>query len=201
MPAIKHAATKNPGDKGYASEWNADHVIDDNSITLAKLTAGVRSKVSEVDVASNTNAVDFTGLDVNTDRFYELYGTLKNNDASTATYYLFVNADYTITNYYREYVVFTGGSITMGRVNDNALQYLETGKLGTLVAVIMRDPDGYFRFHMHGTRYLGSAFDMLFMGCVKTASITNITELRVASNVASGIGAGSKLTLFRGRSK
>ena len=28
--AIKHADTKNPGERGYASEWNKDHVVDGN---------------------------------------------------------------------------------------------------------------------------------------------------------------------------
>ena len=58
--------------------------------------------LADVTVSSNCDYVDITGLDINTDKFYTLYLTLKNSADSTCAYHIFVEEDYTTTNYYSQ---------------------------------------------------------------------------------------------------
>lgn len=51
--AIKHAVVKVSGDKGYASEWNADHVVDDDS----------QPKNSTTLIVAASNSLDTTRAD------------------------------------------------------------------------------------------------------------------------------------------
>jgi len=48
--AIKHADVKATGDKGYASEWNKDHTIEDATITTAKIS-------QDDDMSMNTHKI------------------------------------------------------------------------------------------------------------------------------------------------
>lgn len=59
--AIKHAATKGPGDTGYSIEWNADHT---GTLNLANLQAGTQGDVLYY------NGTNWTTLGAGTDGYF-----------------------------------------------------------------------------------------------------------------------------------
>jgi len=156
--------------------------------------------LSEVDVASNCDYVDFTGLDINTDWFYILFCTIKNPTASGVIYYLFVEGDYTTTNYYAQYLESNGTTVNANRQNFPIIGTVSNGARGLFSVKVARDPDGYFRYFSAINREVGSSQRIAIRAGSKTATITNITQLRVSVSVSGAIGAGSKFILARPRS-
>ncbi len=160
---------------------------------------GGLQKISEVNVSSNTTYVDFTGLDGNSDWFYKLFAVVKNPTGSSTRYNLFVNGDTTLTNYYSQSLTANGSSTSAGRVNESTVSYAR-GNTETLFATdITKDPSGYFRFTSYGSREISNLPVVTIWAGMKTATITNITSLRVQANVSNAIGAGSKFILYRTR--
>ena len=162
--------------------------------------AGGWVPVSEVDVAANCDYVDFTSLDINTDKFYILFMTVTNPQASNSLAYFFVNGDYTTTNYYRQYILGSGTSVTGARTNDPGLGNVEAGTEATWPVFIFRDPQGYARATSLCNKGDPAGITAFFVGIAKTATVENITSIRIAAQQSGGIGAGSKLVLCKPRS-
>jgi len=156
--------------------------------------------LAEVEVASDCDYVDFTGLDINRDWEYYLDVTVKNPTGSNSHCHLFVEGDYTATNYYNQYLTSNGTTITADRENRPSIGWLPAGWKGLLNVRITRDPDGYFRYNAVISRGTGSGQRAQFRAGSKTAPISNITSLRVSAQVSGAIGAGSRFILARPRS-
>jgi len=156
-------------------------------------------KVAEVEVSSDCDYVDFTGLDGNSAWFYVLFATIKNPTASGSAYHLYVNGDTTDTNYYCQYITGNGTNVTPARVNEPIIGYVPAGNRVYDIVNISKDPDGYFRYYVNTNRYSSSSIQVQIQAGVKTATIDNITSLRVQANVSNAIGAGSKFILFKAR--
>jgi len=156
--------------------------------------------LAEVEVSSDCDYVDFTGLDINRDWFYILFMTIKNPTGSNSTYYIFVEGDYTIANYYAQYIHGSDTTITGARINYAGFAYLRSGERGLFTIRITRDPDGYFRFISTVNRHTGSNQELESRAGSKTAPVSNITSLRVAAHYSGAIGAGSRFILARPRS-
>jgi len=155
--------------------------------------------LAEIEVASDCDYVDFVNLDINRDWEYYLDMTVKNPTGTGSNYYLFVEGDYTLANYYHQWITGTGTTLVVNRTSNPALIYLNSGERGLSNARITRDPDGYFRFISVINRYTGSAQEVVLHTGSKTAPVSNITSLRVAAEVSGAIGAGSRFILARPR--
>ena len=145
---------------------------------------------------SARTSIDFSGLDINTHKSYRVEIELIASGAS-GDVYMFVNGDTVLTNYYSQFV---GGSATVfsgGRYNTPALQtvnvagshycYIEVGKINNLM-----------RYFARGTSQLGTTPVFYNVMGLKTATVTNITQLTFTSVTASGFGIGSKIRIYRG---
>ena len=164
------------------------------------LADNILIKVSEVNVSSNCNYVEFTNLDGNSAWFYKLLFVVKNAGASTCKYALYVNGDTTDTNYYSQRFEAYGTSTVIERYNNNYFcQGIASGERAMATATITKDPDGYFRWTSQAGQASGSSIHIQLWAGVKNATITNITSIRVAASVPNGIGAGSKLILYKAR--
>jgi len=158
-------------------------------------------KIAEVLVDVDSDYVDFIGLDINTDFVYVLLVTFKNPTGLSTAYYAFVEEDYIVTNYYTEYVDADGTTIAAGRTNEPLCAGAPAGEQCSSFIYIFLDPDGYFRWTFFASIRPGaSVFNRYGSGC-KTAPVTNITRIRIQAERTGGIGAGSKLGLFRVRGR
>jgi len=156
--------------------------------------------LAEVEVASDCDYVDFTGLDINSDWEYYLDATIKNPIGSGGDYFLFAEGDYTASHYYGQRIVANGSSVSAARGENASVGYLLAGERGLLNIKITRDPDGYFRYTSVCNVNTSSAQILRIRLGTKTAPVSNVTSLRVSAWVSGGIGAGSRFILARPRS-
>lgn len=81
---------------------------------------GMPVKIAEVVVGSAQQDIDFTGLDLDTDRVYIIELVMKPNATTDSTVYLYYNADTTAANYQVQYSSAIGASITTQFITSNA---------------------------------------------------------------------------------
>ena len=188
------------------NEFSTDGTLGGNSDSAVPTEKAVKTyadnameKVSEVNVSSDCTYVDFTGLDGNSVWFYVLHGTMKNPTGSAEEYYLYVNGDTTDTNYYLQYLDVYGTTVSANLVNSPPMAYAPSGASTLSVVHITKSPTGYFQYVAHEGRHQSNVFLNLRAGIKANATISNITSLRVQAQQSNGIGAGSKLILFKVR--
>jgi len=114
-----------------------------------------------------------------------------------STYFIYVNGDTTNANYYNQYLQANGTTVNANRQNLPVIGAINSGYGGLFNITAAKDPDGYFRFYSEINRESGSSIKNLSRSGIKTATITNVTSLRVQASVSNAIGAGSKLILFK----
>lgn len=151
-------------------------------------------KIAEVEVEADTTTVDFPNLNSEVDKVYVMTISLWNPLGFSCNYYLFINGDETLTNYWCQW-------------EDIAQQdapYFVTGLLSEEDAFgfgfIGRTPSGYPAYFineyelglgMHrcigGQHYITAPITSLRIKSVKTAT----------GEAVNGIGAGSKFILSR----
>jgi len=183
-------------EKGGADEINVTGL----SGVLADKQLSDWQVLAEVEVDADCDYVDFMGLDINRDWEYYLDITLKNSSDSNSSYYIFIEGDYTITNYYSQYRVTEGSNISAGRINKPECSWLTPGDLVFFTLRLTKDNEGYFRYFAVSSRSKTSNVHLTSYSGTKTATVSNITSIRIASEASGGIGAGSKFILARPRS-
>jgi len=154
-------------------------------------------KIADVTVSgSDANYIDLTGLDLNTHLFYLLFLSVKNALANYKYLDCLINGDTTRTNYYSQYLDQDGGSITSGRENNPVIAYLETSTELFCQAWIMRDPTGYPRIIAEQNWKRGNSLMKSERTVIKTATVANITSLRINAETAGTIAVGSRAILY-----
>ena len=161
--------------------------------------AGGLIKVAEVNVSSNTTYVEFTNLDGNSAWFYKLLSVIKNPVGTNSYVDMFVNGDTVVSHYYSQYIHGSGTSSLATRLNRPIVGDIVANDRSSFEITITKDPDGYFRGSSQISRATGSGVTLSIFSFCKTATITNITSLRVQASVSNGIGAGSKFILYKAR--
>jgi len=158
---------------------------------------GITEVLADITVSADCTNIDINGLDINTHGAYEILFSVKNPTASEAFYYLYVEGDYTATNYYSQYIYAQGTSVTSVRANIPEIIRLSSNNYGSAHIVLWRDPGGYPEWRSDTVRYPGSSVDLVSWAGGKTGTVSNITSIRIASSVANAIGAGSRLIVKR----
>jgi len=155
-------------------------------------------KVDEVLVDSDRDYIDFNDLDFNRDWFYMLWLALKPPPGDIGSgYQLFVNNDLTKTNYYCQYLYSSGTSIVAERRNAPDLCGATANDRTFTTCFMGMDPDGYFRYLSFVNRHTATTQELLVRAGSYTISLSNISTIRIAATQSNGIGAGSKVALFR----
>lgn len=148
-------------------------------------------------VPSNAQAIDINTLDINAHGYYILQGSFYNPTAGDVALVLYVNTDYTETNYYAQVLDADGAVLTVARFNSCYLGGIPATNRLEVIAWIFRDPSGYSRHFTCTTRQTGAAVVIQNWACCKVATVTNITKLRIYAGAANSIGAGSRIMLSK----
>jgi len=172
---------------------------DSEIAEAVNVAANVIEKIAEVEVSSDCDYVEFTGLDGNSAWFYVLFAVFKNPTANDLRYKIYVNGDTADSNYYTQETHADGSSDSYVRLNGPSIAFGYDGENSFCHVIITKDPAGYFRWISENNYREGSAISAnRDLGC-KINTIDNITSLRVYASTTGGIGAGSKLILFKAR--
>ena len=152
-------------------------------------------------ITGNTTTVTFSGLDGNTDGVYRLIAKILNNSGGTPFYKIAPNG--ATTNIIGQQLYGSGASpsasgqafLTIGFANANAKWFrasidIDARKNPNSIASPMTYSGTFFNFD--GTNPFAGT-----VGGEWTETSTNITTLDVVSSIASGIGDGSELWLYK----
>jgi len=171
-----------------------DHA--DGSITSPKLAFATWEKVAEVTTTATVTTISLTGLDLDAAKVYMMIIRLANPTGGAVGYRCYYNGDTTDANYYNQNFVISGTTISAGRVNDATIMYISAGQEATVVSYIQRDPAGYVRNLAIGMRSDPASVNtnQRHQTWVTTA---NVTRIDISSVPADGIGAGSRVILFK----
>jgi hypothetical protein len=192
-PSVSHLV------RSFTKGWTSGKLLKGAGVNTDPSEISGWEVVAEVNVAYDCTYVDFINLDSNTDKFYILLATVKNPTATTNTLAIYVNGDYTYTNYYSQYLQALGNTVSSGQFNSPNLGGFASGECLNVMAYINKDPSGYFKYYSFTHRYLGTSTTIQnWAGNRNAGTITNITSLRI-SGPTNTIGAGSTLMLFRVR--
>lgn len=151
-------------------------------------------KKEEVTVASTSIIV--TGLDLDTDGDYELDIYLTNATASTALVSLYYNADTTATNYDRSKLGFNHTTLTGGRANDAVMGVMNPSTIAFYKVNVSVRAGRVFCITQGMEKTTTTLEWSSFAHQWRTVG-TNVTALTFTSSVASSIGIGSIVKVWK----
>ncbi|MBA7633551.1 hypothetical protein ES703_41119 [subsurface metagenome] len=153
--------------------------------------------VADITLPGNTTNIDVANLDYNNDGPWQFYLMVHNPTGSTTEYRLFFNGDYVIANYYAQWIKVVGGVRSSARINKPNVEILSAGLSSIVFGTIMVDAADYARFHGINCRKITTALELIEYGICKNSTVANITSLRIASTIANGLSAGTRLIITR----
>jgi hypothetical protein len=152
--------------------------------------------VATTTLAAAAQAIDFSGLDEDTDGMYIIVADLV-CAGGVGECPIYLNADYTATNYYRGLAVFDNAGVSDARANSSAFAS-PTGDDTHIVCYVGRNADAYGRWMSPlSLSELGATIRGIHLFGSTKAAITNITAIRLDSGVASGFEIGTKIDIYK----
>jgi hypothetical protein len=146
---------------------------------------------------SAVTSIQFTGLDINAHNSYRIELEWY-NPAANSSISLFYNGDTTGTNYNRQELRSDGATSSSGRANTaEAFIAFSGGRVAYkgMIYVV----GGYATTITMGSGQGGAAIiTEQFTQQKSPATVSNITQLDFTASVASAIGVGSKIRIYRG---
>lgn len=152
--------------------------------------------IGQGNIISNSQDFDMTGMDSSLDFWYLLLIKLINPTGGIADYYVYFDDDYTDTNYYSQYLAATGNTVLANRLNTPNFAGVTTLQNIDTHMEIFQDVTNYTRCISYSSRYAPNICEILRRDVVHNVA-GSFTKIRLHSSVANGIGAGSKLALYR----
>ena len=153
----------------------------------------------DVSPTTDVGFIDLTDLDINEHKAYLLLFSIRNpSPDSPEGYWIWVEGDYVIENYYTKLIVSDGSDLRPWEEYGSCLEGTGPGDRTCGAAYLWRDPDGYFRLRSVSQEFTGEDLRILTLAVCKKEPVSNITSIRISSAIGdSGIGAGSRFMLFR----
>ena len=157
------------------------------------------SKISEITTSADVDYVEFTGLDINTDKVYLIFVNARNSDtANNNNLALYVNDDNTATNYYRAVIRGLSAGTQAGTGNESAIvQSIPAGEYYAGFLYVMLGIDGKMR--AYGTQQVSTGSDIRVQSTsvVSVNTFTNITKIRLQATTSLGIAQNSYFLLSK----
>jgi len=154
-------------------------------------------KIAEVDVIANSTIVDLSGLDGDLDKIYLLVLLIKDASGYPQVVLLYPNA--LTTNLSCQMLRADGTTVSAGRDTIHIrLGDIDVGYAQGFFSSIIYAESGVQRRTFTPNSYRGgTAINWLAYAGLWNDTTTKITSLRLESSRTNGIGAGSKIILYR----
>lgn len=181
---------------------NFGRSIDNDEIETAtigsdKMAFGLFELVARETVGTATTDVDFTGLDLESDQTYFVVWYLKNaSGASILNASIYFNSDTNALNYYTQEALYVAAAVNAARANNAIMTSITANNSGM----------GYFwikKVTGESARVDGQVVDRDGANVIGGAKMhnwtntANVTSIKVRSNLANGIDAGSVIELYK----
>lgn len=167
-----------------------------SSVELSEITPTIMAQKATTTLTSDTQTVDITGLDINTDGVYIVEAQILNGDgANTSAISIQVEGDTTAANYRVQRLQVNNATLAAARANNSNIQNLAAGKDCNLRITVHRDTAGLIRIIGHSCLDDGVGLQFWEWAVTTEAAKTNLTQLTFTSDRATGMGSGSKFTI------
>ena len=147
-------------------------------------------------LAAATQVWDIPSLDLVSAAVFHISMALKNNTAGTLYVSLYVNGDYTTTNYYVQNFQVNGTGVTCARGNSGVIDGIAASACEVYDGRMMMDPNGVVRAHFEGNTAAPSAVVMRNVCWITKAAVANVTSIRISSDQANGLAIGSRVIIL-----
>lgn len=149
--------------------------------------------LADITVSSATTNIDITGLNIGKDEEIVLVGYFGDAGFGIGGY-ITVNGNNTLTNYYSQYIYALETSV-VGKRDNNPLFFVRKSEI---IAKIKLTNSGYFVWQSSMIpNFVDNAPLLEEVYGTSTFTITNITSIRLFSNLANGISADSRIQLYK----
>lgn len=154
--------------------------------------------LADITVGTATTQVDITGLNIGKGDEIVLVSDITNAFGVDSSVVMYVNSNYTNTNYYCQELNASATSVTSGRYNVPYFGSVFTSKSTTYITNIKLTNSGYFVFQSNvGVSYGTSSIYIATNYVTSNFTATSITSLAVKSLNTNVIGAGSRFQLYK----
>jgi len=154
-------------------------------------------EVAEVIVPSDTDRVIIKGLNLDLDKAYMILATINVPEVVGIFHRLFFNEDEVATNYYSQMLTADGTSIWVSRYNEPRIITGDTGAFTAFLLIhIMRGGDGFPRAIVQSNVWTPATIRLAQYALLRAID-ENVRSITFWSNVANGIGAGSKIIIYK----
>jgi hypothetical protein len=198
--SISRESILSSSNSGAAVSWGAGekeifltapaNIFDSGLLWEYEVTGAAESSI-------DTGAI----LDINTHRSYRIEVEVYNPTGTPANLACLVNGDTTTTNYHIEF--FNANSTTLGggRANINSIGNTPAAASTYITCSLTLSQQGVGRnprFLAHECRNLGASVLLGSIAMTHNVAQSNITQLTFSPNVASSLGVGTKIRIYRG---
>ena len=173
--------------------------IKDNSIDSSKLSFNYFEKIADITCDANTSQITINDLDGNNEEPYILFVKLKNVSTDTYVFRLFFNNDANANNYHYTALFVESGSVTTAAGTGSYFTQVDSNQSSISKCFIMRDVDNHIRFVSLSSAYNSVSTKLQIFNARYDTAVSNITSIIIKSIPAEGIGAGSRILLYRCR--
>ena len=155
--------------------------------------------IKDIEVTgSSVTQVDLTGLDIQKGELYEMVFTLAKNASGVAVIGLYANDNTTNTNYHLQTLGVNGTNIGAHRFNSNGIIVGQTTKGSYSKTYVKLTNDGHIVFLNKDIRYHDSTAPEIVLNYLTSAfTASSITKINLKSQIANGIGVGSRIQLYK----
>ena len=191
-PAASHLV------RTFTKGWTSGKVLRGAGVAADPTELSSWTKIADITVTgSPVTYIDINSLDSDLDKFYVMFCNLKNHGAADRACVLSVNADYTESHYYCQVIDASGTVLTAARYNTSYLGGIPASGSLAVMAYLLKDVHGYFRYYTFTTRLLSTNVCIQNWAGVKSdATIAKITSLRIWMADAN-IAVGSNVILCK----
>lgn len=143
-------------------------------------------------------SITIPSLDIVTHKDYRIEIEVFNPTASAVTLKLYTNGDVTAANYAAQSVLSSSTTTTSAATADALIGYVDASSRSLTNANLSLSTDSYYRWTALCSRGSMTLPTLSTISGIKKATITNLTSLTLTASVASSIGIGSRIRIFRG---
>jgi len=196
---LKHELGKHISDVLISSPADGDVLTFELATLLWKNQPPAWRKIFDETVTSNKTEINVTGIDLESYLPIELYFHVYCSLAGGTSFYIFFNADRTLTNYYTQYLMVNGTSITADRLNNPHLAWLDPslGYHGAQNTTLIKDAQNKMRWLMKvQNRYDAANLQIIYYSGMHNVAVATLSRIDIVASRTNGIFAGSRLILF-----
>ena len=151
-------------------------------------------------IDTSTQTITFDGFTVGKDEDLLIETDLVNGSSSQSILSIYANGDTTEANYNKQSMNSLGISTSGSRTDNAYYMYADGSSYSYSTSKIKLSNNGYFSVNSEGMR-VSSSIDIHRFANSTDSTLTNITSVTITSNVTNGIGAGSRIRLYKRKVK